>query len=190
MNTIFDVLAQDHEQVTRMLTDLTAGPTVTSGASDDELLVRKRMTEQLIIEESGHEAVEEMFFWPMVRDRVADGNALADEAIVQEQTAKEVMDKLDKLDAGEPGFEDLLAMFTAAALSHIQFEELRVWPALSAGLSVAEAEDLAGEILVAKQAAPTRPHPHTPGTPGAQKTIGPLAGIADKIRDRATGRGR
>lgn len=172
-----------------MLGELTTGPTMASGASEDELLLRKRMTEQLIIEESGHEAVEEMFFWPMVRERVADGNTLADEAIAQEQTAKEVLDRLDKLDASDARFEDLLGMFTVAALTHMEFEELRIWPALSTGLSVTEAEELAGQIIVAKQAAPTRPHPNTPGTPGVQKTLGPLAGIADKIRDSMTGRG-
>ncbi|HEY1626254.1 MAG TPA: hemerythrin domain-containing protein [Streptosporangiaceae bacterium] len=189
MDTIFDVLASDHEEVRRMLAELTTGPTMASGASEDELLLRKRMTEQLVIAESGHEAVEEMLFWPVVRERVAGGNALADEAIVQEQTAKEVLDRLDRLDASEAAFEDLLGMFTVAALTHMEFEELRVWPALSAGLSVTEAEELAGQIIVAKQAAPTRPHPRTPATPGVQKTVGPLAGIADKIRDAASGRG-
>jgi hypothetical protein len=189
MDTLFDVLAKDHEDVRRMLAELMTGPTMASGASENQLLLRKRMTEQLIIAESGHESVEEMLFWPLVRARVADGNALADEAAVQEQTAKEVLDRLDKLDPGEATFEDLLGMFTTAAIQHIDFEEIRVWPALSVALSVAEAEDLGGQIIVAKQAAPTRPHPRTPGTPGVQKTVGPLAGLADRIRDAATGRG-
>jgi hemerythrin-like domain-containing protein len=189
MDTVFDVLANDHAEVRNMLAELMTGPTLATGASEDELMLRKRMTEQLVIAESAHEAVEEMFFWPAVRERVADGGALADEAAVQEQTAKEVLNRLDKLEASEATFEDLLGMFIPAALQHIEFEEIRVWPALSTQLSVAEAEELGGQIIVAKQAAPTRPHPRVPGTPGVQKTVGPLAGIADQIRDAMTGRG-
>jgi len=189
MATVFAVLARDHDEVRYMLAELTTGPTLATGASEDELLLRKRMAEQLVIEESRHEAAEEMYLWPAVRDKVANGDALADQAAVQEQTAKEVLNRLDKLDAGEVAFEELLRMFTTAALQHIDFEENRVWPALSSALTVAEAEELGGLITMAKQAAPTRPHPRTPGTPGVQKTVGPMAGIADAIRDAMTGRG-
>ena len=40
-----------------------------------------------------------------------------------------------------------------------------------------------------KKTAPTRPHPHTPPSPGALKTAGPIAAAADKARDAVTGRG-
>lgn len=189
MATGFELLARDHEEVRRMLAELETGPTVASGASEDELLLRKRMTEQLIIEESRHEAVEEMYFWPLVRERVTDGDWLADEATVQEQEAKAILDRLDKLDASDPDFEQMLTMFTSAAREHIAFEENRVWPVLRTGLSAAEAEDLGAVLTEAKKAAPTRPHPYTPGTPGVQKATGPAAGLVDKIRDAMTGRG-
>lgn len=53
-----------------MLTELDLGPTAAGGASPDQLLLRKKMTEQLVIEESKHEAVEEMYFRPTVRERL------------------------------------------------------------------------------------------------------------------------
>jgi hemerythrin-like domain-containing protein len=189
MATVFEVLAKDHEEVRRMLAELATGPTMANGASEDELLLRKRMTEQLIIGESRHEAVEEMYFWPLVRERVTDGDWLADEASVQEQQAKQVLDRLDKLDASDADFEQVLTMFTTAAREHIDFEENQVWPGLRSRLTAAEAEDLGGLLIEAKKAAPTRPHPNTPGTPGVQKTTGPAAGLIDKIRDAVTGRG-
>jgi hemerythrin-like domain-containing protein len=189
MATVFEVLMKDHEEVRRMLAELETGPTMASGASEAELLLRKRMTEQLIIEESRHEAVEEMYFWPAVRDRVPDGDWLADEATVQEQEAKAVLNRLDKLDASDADFEEMLGMFTTAAREHIEFEENRAWPGLRSRLTAAEAEDLGGLIIDAKKAAPTRPHPGTPGTPGVQKATGPAAGLIDKIRDAVTGRG-
>ncbi len=78
MPSAFDVLAKDHVEVKRMLTELEKGPTAASGASGNELALRKKMTEELVIEESKHEAVEEMFFWPVVRDHLDDGDRLAD----------------------------------------------------------------------------------------------------------------
>jgi hypothetical protein len=86
-----------------------------------------------------------------------------------------VLNRLDKLDAGHAAFEELLGMFATAALLHMEFEESQVWPALSERLTAAEAEELGGLIAVAKRAAPTRPHPRTPGTPGVQKTVGLIA---------------
>ena len=73
MTSVFDVLAQDHAEVKRMLTELELGPTAATGADADELALRKRMVQQLVIEVSKHEAVEEMYFWPAVRSHVTDG---------------------------------------------------------------------------------------------------------------------
>jgi hemerythrin-like domain-containing protein len=189
MADVFDVLAHDHIEVKRMLAELEKGPTALSGADQDALLLRKRMAEQLIIEESKHEAVEEMYFWPAVREYAPEGDKLADEAIGQEQEAKEVLDKLDKLDASDAEFERLLSTFIAAAREHIEFEETRVWPGFRAALNADQAGELGTKLTEAKKTAPTRPHPHTPASPGVLKTAGPAAAMADKARDTMTGRG-
>jgi hypothetical protein len=49
--------------------------------------------------------------------------------------------------------------------------------------------ELGEKIAGGKKSAPTRPHPHTPPSPGALKTAGPVAAAADKARDAVTGRG-
>jgi hypothetical protein len=61
----------------------------------------------------------------------------ADRATGQEQEAKEVPAKLDKLDAGDAEFEKLLGVFIGAAREHIQFEETAVWPGLRTALNTA-----------------------------------------------------
>jgi hypothetical protein len=144
------------------------------------------MTEQLIIEESKHEALEEMYFWPVVRDHLPDGDTLADQATSQEQEAKEV---LAKLDAGDAEFEKLLGRFIGAAREHIQFEETAVWPGLRTALNTERAAELGTQIAEGKKTAPTRPHPHTPPSPGALKAAGPIAAVADRARDAVTRRG-
>jgi hypothetical protein len=130
MADVFTVLGQDHQEVKRMLA-AGEGPTRITGASEDQPALRKKMTEQLIIEESGHEALEETYFWPVVRDHLPDGDTLADQAAGQEREAKEVLAKLDKLDAGHAEFEKLLGTFIRAAREHIRFEATAVWITIS-----------------------------------------------------------
>jgi hemerythrin-like domain-containing protein len=189
MPSVFEVLGHDHQEVKRMLSELENGPTAATGAGGNDLVLRKKMVQQLVIEESRHEAVEEMYFWPAVRDRVPDGDRLADTAIGQEQEGKKVLDQLDKAEASQPEFEQLLTKFIKAAGEHIEYEETRVWPLLRDALSAREADELGGKLEEGKKTAPTRPHPHTPAAPGVLKTAGPAVAAADRARDAASGRG-
>ncbi len=189
MTDVFTVLAKDHQEVKAMLAELEKPPSQVTKASRDQLALRKKMVEQLIIEESKHEALEEMYFWPAVREHHPDGDSLADEAIGQEQEAKEVLARLDKLEPEKAEFEELLGKFAGAAREHIHFEETRVWPGMRAALSADTAGELGRKIADGKKTAPTRPHPHTPPSPGVLKSTGPAAAVADKARDAVTGRG-
>jgi hemerythrin-like domain-containing protein len=189
MADAFEVLSADHSEVKQMMAELEAGPHRGTGATQAQLDGRSKVAQNLIIASSKHEAVEEQHFWPAVRDRVPDGDQLADHAIRQEGEAREVLARLDKLVPSDPEFEDLLAKFIPATREHISYEEKQVWPPLRQALSTAEAADLGEKLTDAKKTAPTRPHPHTPASPGVLKTAGLAIAATDKLRDAATGRG-
>ena len=55
-------------------------------------------------------------------------------------------------------------------------------------LSAEQADDLGRKLEQGKNTAPTRPHPHTPASPGLLKAAGPAVAAADRLRDAATGR--
>ena len=190
MPSVFDVLSKDHVEVKRMLAELEMGPTGATGADQSQLTLRKRMVEELIMEESKHEAVEDMYFWPAVREHLANGDDLADTALQQEQDGKEVLDLLVKLDASQPEFEMLLASFIKDAREHVAFEENKVWPGLAGVLTPQESSDLAAKLEHGENIAPTRPHPGVPLQRGVLRGTGPIAAAADKLRDALTGRGR
>ncbi|MEU9019527.1 hemerythrin domain-containing protein [Actinomadura sp. NPDC048394] len=193
MTDVFTVLADDHTEVKQMLTELEAGSANASAASvrgEDGLRLRKKMVERLIIEESKHEAVEEEYFWPTVRELLTEGDRLADRAVEQEQAAKKVLNELIGLDAGEPRFEELLANLITAGRAHIAFEETEVWPALRKVITDERAERLGEKLEQGKKRAPTRPHPNTPPKPGILKAAGPAVAAADRVRDKITGRGQ
>ncbi|MBF6175788.1 hemerythrin domain-containing protein [Nocardia blacklockiae] len=174
-----NLLRADHESVLGMLETLERG----RGFGDAETAAREKLVTSLVIAESQHEAVEEQFFWPWVRDVVPDGDALADHAIAQEDAAKQLLQRLDECAAGSVDFEDALTRFIPAAREHIDFEQSRVWPRVREFGTPDQLEGLGEKMAAAKQTAPTRPHPNTPSTPGALKTGGLVAAVLDKARD-------
>jgi hemerythrin-like domain-containing protein len=190
VSDVFELLERDHEEVRHMMSELERGPTAATGADETQLAARKKLAEHLVIEESKHEAVEQEYFWPAVREHVRGGDRLADTGIDQEQRAKKLLDRLDRYGAPDDEFEKLLATFIADAREHIAFEETRVWPELRKTISAAHARELGAKLEQAKKLAPTRPHPGTPPRPGVLKATAPAVAMADRLRDAISGRGR
>lgn len=162
MEDVFDVLADDHEEIRQALAELEKGPTAATGATEDQLMLRKIMTEELIIEASKHEEIELTCLWPAVREHVASGEQFADRGICAELEIVALLARLDKLDASQPEFEDLLSQFTQAGREHFDFEERQVWPRLRSALAPKAAAELGRKILVARQSVPAWPGPHAP----------------------------
>jgi hemerythrin superfamily protein len=134
--------------------------------------------------------VEEEYFWPAVRELVPEGDRMADHAVAQEQSAKQVLDDLIAVHAWQDRFEELLADFIADAREHIAYEEEQVWPRLRAVMTAERAKELGRKVEAGKRRAPTRPHPNTPPRPGVLKAAGPVVAAADRMLDRISGRDR
>lgn len=141
----------------------------------------------LIIAESQHEAIEEQYFWPAVREAL--GDALADKAVEQEQQGKKVLQRLEDGKPGEPDYHEALQEFIKLGREHIAFEQEVVWPQVETAISRDELEKIGEKLEVAKKIAPTRPHPDTPPNPAVLKTMGMGAAVMDHVRDAFTGRG-
>ncbi|HVV23014.1 MAG TPA: hemerythrin domain-containing protein [Pseudonocardiaceae bacterium] len=185
-----ELLRADHERVLAMLHQLQLGPTAATGADEGQLQARKDLVTELVIAESQHEAVEEQYFWPMVRNSLPDGDELADRAVGQEDAAKQVLHALNNAKPDQSDFEEMLTRIIADGREHIEFEQDQVWPKVRAAVSEADLAELGEKMAKAKKAAPTRPHPSTPSNPGVQKTAGPMAALMDRVRDAVTGRGK
>jgi hemerythrin-like domain-containing protein len=179
-----DFLRQDHQSVLGMLQVLDGAPQGT-GAVMSGL---GTMVQNLVIAESQHEAVEEQFFWPAVRQALEDGDELADRAVEQEQEGKQLLQRLEDGQPGERQYHEALQEFVKAGREHIRYEQEVVWPRFAAAVSLAEREKLGRKLEGAKKVAPTRPHPATPPSATVQKTMGAGAAFVDHLRDAVTGR--
>lgn len=146
------------------------------------------MVTNLVIAESQHEAIEEQFFWPAVRDALEDGDAVADDAINQEQGGKRLLQRLADGKPGEADYHEALQEFVKIGREHITYEEDVVFPRFAAAVSREDLEKLGEKLERAKRIAPTRPHPDTPPTPLFLKTMGMGTAIVDHVRDAFTGR--
>jgi hemerythrin-like domain-containing protein len=177
-------LREDHKSVLGMLEVLDGAP-IGSGAQESGL---ETMVTNLIIAESQHEAIEQQFFWPAVRDALDDGDELADVAIQQEQEGKQLLQRLEDGKPGEPDYHDALQEFVKAAREHIMYEQDVIWPVFEAAVGPEEREKLGKKLEAGKKVAPTRPHPDTPGNSLVQKTMGTGAALVDHVRDAVSGR--
>lgn len=176
-------LRQDHTSVLGLFETLDGAPSG-SGAQASGL---ETTVNNLIIAESQHEAIEEQYFWPAVREAL--GDALADKAVEQEQQGKKVLQRLEDGKPGEPDYHEALQEFIKLGREHIAFEQEVVWPQVETAISRDELEKIGEKLEVAKKIAPTRPHPDTPPNPAVLKTMGMGAAVMDHVRDAFTGRG-
>jgi hypothetical protein len=190
MANVFEVLDHDHEEIKRLLAELETGPPLVGVSEYQRLLARKQLVDRLITELSKHEAVEEEYFWPAVRELVPEGDRLADHAIKQEQGSKFLLNDLIDYEPSDVRYEEMLVGCINETREHIAFEEEQVWPELRLVISPQRAMELGTKIARAKRMAPTRPHPRTPPSPGLLKATSPFVGTADRIRDLVTGRDR
>jgi hemerythrin-like domain-containing protein len=177
-------LRQDHKSVLGMLEVLEGAPSGTGS----QLSGLDTVVSNLIIAESQHEAIEEQWFWPAVRRALDDGDALADQAIQQEQDGKKLLQQLKDSKPGQPQYQEALQEFVAAGREHIEFEQNEVFPKLQAAASRAELEKIGRQLETAKKIAPTRPHPGTPPSSLLLKTAGMMVAMLDHLRDALTGR--
>jgi hemerythrin-like domain-containing protein len=177
-------LRQDHKSVLGLFETLDGAPSG-SGAENSGL---ETAVNTLIIAESQHEAIEEQFFWPAVREALDNGDELADTAIQQEQDGKKLLQRLEDGKPGEPDYHEALQEFVKAGREHIAYEQDIVWPQVEAAMSREQLEKIGEKLEQAKKIAPTRPHPDTPPNPLLLKTMGMAASIVDHVRDAVTGR--
>jgi hypothetical protein len=183
---IVDVLTRDHNQVKALLEQLSALPGKRKGGSQAQMSARKSIVDMVTVKLSRHESTEEQYLWPTVRRVLPDGDERADTALQQEQEGKDLLTRLGRLDGDDDEFDELVEELTLAARKHVAFEE-KVFLDLRARMPQEERERLAQTFGKREEKAPTRPHPHAPDTPPADKVAGAAGAALDKARD-ATGR--
>lgn len=166
-------LLKDHEEVKALFSKFDTAGT----GSWPELFCE--LTNNLV----RHEVAEEEVVYPEVRKSLPGGKALAEARIAEQAEAEKLLDSMEKMDTDSSEFAVSLAKLRDAVLEHATKEEQTVFTPLAQAVEPDKLEELGKRYDKAKALAPTHPHPHAPDTPPGNIFLGPIAALADRVRD-------
>ncbi len=165
---VVTLLKQDHRNIRQMFKDMRSEP------------LRRDRFQEIVKYIVTHEVAEEEVVYPAVR-RLEGGKAIADERIKEQAMAEEELRDMEKMSTEE--FANELAQLERDVLEHAELEEATAFAMLREQLDTDELMKLGRRYQMAKQAAPTHPHPHAPNTPPGNVFLGPIVALVDNIRD-------
>jgi hemerythrin superfamily protein len=142
----------------------------------------RKIAGQAIKELSVHAAIEEMVFYPAVRERVPKVEDTVLEALEEHHVVKWVLSELEDMKPDHERFKAKMTVMMESVRHHVEEEESELFPKVRKALGRKELGELGDALAKAKKTAPTRPHPKAPDTPPGNLVAGPTAAAADKAR--------
>lgn len=121
---LIDVIGHDHSQVRYLQLQLQTLPGASSGGLPDDLRRRAEALSLLRDKLKAHEHAEEEVLWPLVRERLPDGESLAERAEQQEHEAEGLLEQIESADPATPEFDQLVKDLTSALRKHVAFEDV------------------------------------------------------------------
>lgn len=182
---VVDLLSADHREFDRIFTELEG----LIGQTDPDVLRRKReLVDEVTIGLVKHSVAEETRVYPKVEQQV--DREEAENSKHEHAEAEETMKRLEQLDPTDPTFDTEIRKLMSDIRTHVAEEEGEMFPHMREILSQEELVSLGKKVDAIKKMAPTRPHPSVPNEPGPRLAAGPVAGLFDRLRDLASGRGK
>jgi hemerythrin superfamily protein len=181
---VIEILIQDHREVEEMFSELESLMQAPGGGDDQR---RKDLADQVTIELVRHAVAEEVAVYPEVKRKVSEEEA--ERAKQEHAEAEKTMKELEKLDSDDPSFTAEIRKLMTEIREHVAEEEGEMFPHMREVFSPDELVEIGKRVEAIKAMAPTRPHPGVPNDPGKRLAVGPVAGLFDRMRDLASGRG-
>jgi hemerythrin superfamily protein len=182
------VLTRQHNQVRVLLQQLQALPSHKTGGTAGDLAARKSVVDMITVRLAQHETAEQQYLWPTVRTALDDGDALADQALSQEQEGTDTLAGLGQLEPDSDEFDEGVEQLVAQLRKHVAYEG-QVFTRLREAVPDSERERLGRKVEAAAKKGPTRPHRSAPRKPAATvKAAAAGAAAADRVRDAVTNR--
>lgn len=164
-------LTAQHQQVRTLLDEVLA----TTGAE------RQRCFDEVRELLARHETAEEMIVRPLTR-KAPDGRDVAAARMAEENEAKEVLAKLEKMEVDSAEFTTTFTEFRKSVLAHADAEETQEFPLLRANTDEKALRKARSAVAIAEKMAPTHPHPSAKTTT-MNYVAGPFAAMLDRARD-------
>ncbi|WP_182543572.1 hemerythrin domain-containing protein [Halosaccharopolyspora lacisalsi] len=178
--SLVGIIVADHRAVDEVFGELENG----TGSAGH----RRALMDHVITELVRHSVAEEQYLYPAAREKLADGGRIADHELKEHAESEKLLKQLEGVDPSDPEFDRLGRKLISDIRHHIEDEENDLLPQLSKACTIEELDDLGKKVLMAKEAAPTRPHPSAPDRPPANMILDTGIGMIDRLRDVLSGR--
>ncbi|MDQ6726395.1 MAG: hemerythrin domain-containing protein [Actinomycetota bacterium] len=143
---------------------------------------QRKLAQKVIEELSVHAAIEEMLFYPAVRDRVPTTEDTVLESLEEHHIVKWVLSELEDMKPDHERFKAKMTVLIESVRHHVQEEEKELFPDVRKALGRKELAELGAALEKAKKTAPTRPHPRAPDTPPGNLVAGTASAVVDKAK--------
>jgi hemerythrin superfamily protein len=154
--------------------------------------MKRRLVEKIVRELAVHAVIEEQVFYPAVRSKGGKLEEMILLALEEHHVAKWLLKELENLPSEAERFEAKVLVLMENIRTHVLEEERELFPQVRKAFTPAELKAMAQALMVAKRAAPTRPHPRAPDTPPGNLVAGTMSAVVDMGKDavRALRRGK
>lgn len=145
------VLTRDHDRVTAMVKELKTIPGTSKGGSQAQISRRASIVDMIAAVLARHEPAEQQHLWPAVRERLEDGDALADRALEQEREGTRTLAAATRAAPESEEFDTLVEELVTSLRQHVAFEDL-VFARLREAMSQEERDELGDRLRQALNA--------------------------------------
>jgi hemerythrin superfamily protein len=147
---------------------------------------KQDVVERIIRELSIHAAIEEMLFYPAIREVAEQQDDVDDmvlESLEEHHIVKWVLAELETMSAEHERFDAKVTVLMENVRHHVEEEEQDLFPKVNKLLGKPRLDDLGDAMAKAKKTVPTRPHPRSPDEPPGNLVAGAGAALVDKAID-------
>jgi hemerythrin superfamily protein len=146
---------------------------------------KQDVVERIVRELSIHAAIEEMAFYPAIREAVEKGDVddMVLESLEEHHIVKWVLSELEGMSASHERFDAKVTVLMENVRHHVEEEEKELFPKVSKMFSRAMLDELGDAMTRLKKTVPTHPHPRSPDEPPGNLIAGAGAAIMDKALD-------
>lgn len=178
MTDALTLLHDDHETVEALFQRYEGlGPRAHKG--------RRDVVDRIIRELSVHAAVEEQVLYPVARKLSDESEDMTLESLEEHHVVKWMLSELEKMDPEHERFDAKVTVLIENVRHHVEEEERDLFVAIREQLDADDLEAIGEAIREAKRTAPTHPHPRAADEPPANVVQGAIAGLVDRLSDRA-----
>jgi len=152
-------------------------------AGPKALKLKRKLVDQIVRELAVHAVIEEQVLYPSIRNKAEKLEGQVLEALEEHHVAKWLLKELENLPPEAERFNAKVKVLMENIRTHVKEEERELFPQVRKAFTPQELKAMGEALMLAKRAAPTRPHPRAPDTPPGNLVAGAVSAVLDMGKD-------